>query len=424
MDEAFLPAGVRRLLERGVRIPHPWSVEIGEEVSPGRISGRGVVLHSGTRLRGANTLLCDGVILGAEGPAVVEDCLLGPGAELKGGFFRGSVFLGGATLGSAAHVREGCLLEEASSGAHAVGLKQTILFPFVTLGSLINFCDCLMGGGTSRRNHSEVGSSFIHFNFTPRQDKATASLIGDVPRGVMLDQPPIFLGGQGGIAGPVRLGFGTVLPAGAICRRDVPDGGTIPGGAPDVRRDRPFLPDRRGDIGGKVRNNLLYLANLAALEAWYRRVRCRFFATGTLEEALLPGALAVLSGAVAERIRRLGEFSEKLPREEGAVEMEGGGAARRRQFRERWPEAEGLLREENGERGEEALRERFLAILDQRVGRPAASGDYLPFIQTLDPPTRRLGTAWLESVVNERMDRVLEVLTTFRPDPARPHGNR
>jgi UDP-N-acetylglucosamine/UDP-N-acetylgalactosamine diphosphorylase len=86
--------------------------------------------------------------------------------------------------------------------AHAVGLKQTILFPFVTLGSLINFCDCLMGGGTSRRNHSEVGSSFIHFNYTPRQDKATASLLGDVPRGVMLDQPPIFLGGREESSGP------------------------------------------------------------------------------------------------------------------------------------------------------------------------------------------------------------------------------
>jgi UDP-N-acetylglucosamine/UDP-N-acetylgalactosamine diphosphorylase len=52
-------------------------------------------------------------------------------------------------------------------------LKQTILFPFVTLGSLINFCDIFMSGGSDRKNHSEVGSSYIHFNYTPNQDKAT-----------------------------------------------------------------------------------------------------------------------------------------------------------------------------------------------------------------------------------------------------------
>ena len=56
---------------------------------------------------------------------------------------------------------------------------------FVTIGSLVNFCDLLMAGGSSRQDHSEVGSGYIHFNFTPwgaRGDKATPSLIGDVPR--------------------------------------------------------------------------------------------------------------------------------------------------------------------------------------------------------------------------------------------------
>jgi len=116
-------------------------------------------------------------------------------------------------MGSGSHVRDGTILEEQASVAHTVALKQTILFPFVTLGSLINFCDCFMSGGTDRKNHSEVGSSYIHFNFTPNQDKATASLIGDVPNGVMLNKNPIFLGGQGGLIGPCRLTFGTIIAA-------------------------------------------------------------------------------------------------------------------------------------------------------------------------------------------------------------------
>ena len=40
----------------------------------------------------------------------------------------------------------------------------------------------------------------------PRQSH-TASLIGDVPGGVMLNRRPIFLGGQGGLVGPVPAEF-------------------------------------------------------------------------------------------------------------------------------------------------------------------------------------------------------------------------
>ena len=70
------------------------------------------------------------------------DCQIGPNVNLNGGFFQDAVLLGGVSAGSGAHVRRGTILEEESSIAHTVGLKQTILFPFVTLGSLINFCDC------------------------------------------------------------------------------------------------------------------------------------------------------------------------------------------------------------------------------------------------------------------------------------------
>jgi hypothetical protein len=97
----------------------------------------------------------------------------------------------------------------------------------------------LMAGGTSRSNHSEVGSSFVHFNFTPRQDKATPSLFGDVPGGVLLDRLPIFLGGQGGVAGPVRMAYGTILAAGSICRKDVLAPGTI------IQPPAPDIPLRR-----------------------------------------------------------------------------------------------------------------------------------------------------------------------------------
>ena len=211
---------IQALLKHKVHIPAPSAIEIGNTVNLDRISGKDVTLHAGVKVFGSDTIIAQNCEIGREGPVTIENCYVGPGVQLKAGYFKNAVFLEGVSLGFGSHVREGTILEEQASTAHCVGLKQTILMPFVTLGSLINFCDCLMAGGTSRSDHSEVGSSFIHFNFTPNQDKATPSLLGDVPNGVMMNQRPIFMGGQGGLVGPCRIAYGTVSAAGTIVRKD------------------------------------------------------------------------------------------------------------------------------------------------------------------------------------------------------------
>ncbi|MCG8530601.1 MAG: hypothetical protein MI749_08050, partial [Desulfovibrionales bacterium] len=160
---------INQLIEKGVGIPQPESVYIAPEFPLERISATGVTLFPGTRLLGDKTLIMDHAKIGEEGPVTLNNTLVGKNSRLKGGYFDGAVFLGSNEAGSNAHVRPGTILEEEASIAHCVGLKQTILFPFVTLGSLINFCDCFMAGGTCRKDHSEVGSSFIHFNYTPNQ---------------------------------------------------------------------------------------------------------------------------------------------------------------------------------------------------------------------------------------------------------------
>ena len=45
-----LPDKVRELIEKGVAIREPFSVDIGDEVPIDRISGRGVVLYGGTKI--------------------------------------------------------------------------------------------------------------------------------------------------------------------------------------------------------------------------------------------------------------------------------------------------------------------------------------------------------------------------------------
>jgi bifunctional UDP-N-acetylglucosamine pyrophosphorylase / glucosamine-1-phosphate N-acetyltransferase len=386
---------IESMLRRGARIPNPAGVEIDPEIDLGRISGDGVVIHAGCRILGKDTLIMPGVELGREGPVTIENCLVGPHVQLKGGFFREAVFLEKAVCGLGAHVREGTIMEEQSNIAHTVGLKQTILFPFVTLGSLINFCDCLMSGGTDRKNHSEVGSSYIHFNFTPNQDKATPSLIGDVPHGVMLNQQPIFLGGQGGMVGPVRLNFGVTVAAGTILRKDeLRSNRLIIGGAPKGAS----IEFRRGRYSGSariIRNNLIYIGNLIALMQWYRQVRS-LFAGERFPEPLLAGLIGNLHLALEERMQRLKELAAKL--------SEGGDHT----LRDRWPSIEEAILSRRENREDQPLREVFqgrIASAISRVGK-----DYLSVIKELTVAEAGQGTAWLQGIVDQTVAAALSSL--------------
>jgi bifunctional UDP-N-acetylglucosamine pyrophosphorylase/glucosamine-1-phosphate N-acetyltransferase len=315
----------------------------------------------------------------------VDTCALGPKVELKGGYFKQSVFLEKANMGSGAQVREACLLEEEANGAHCVGLKQTILFPFVTLGSLINFCDCLMAGGTSRKDHSEVGSSYIHFNYTPDGDKTTASLFGDVPRGVMLNQPAIFLGGQGGTVGPVRLGYGTVIAAGSVLRDDVIEDRKLVFVAPPpgLQRGRHLCAYK--NLTRVVRNNLLYMAGLVALEQWYRSVRLPYFERQELGGMVYKAALEVLSQAKDERAKRLEAMAGKV----------SGAKAAGKEFRERAAEVCALFAGDAPEPGPEGAA--FLA--EFKSATTGGAGDYIQAIQGLTPALSARGTQWLQQIV-------------------------
>jgi UDP-N-acetylglucosamine/UDP-N-acetylgalactosamine diphosphorylase len=384
---------LNQLLRRGVQMPETAGVEIGPEVDVERIAGEGTVVHSGCRIFGKRTLILPGARIGAEAPATIENCFVGPGVELKGGFFKEAVFLAGASCGSGSHVREGTILEEQATIAHTVGLKQTILFPFVTLGSLINFCDCLMAGGTSRKNHSEVGSSYVHFNFTPSQDKATASLIGDVPRGVMLNQRPIFLGGQGGMVGPLRFNYGTVVAAGTILRKDELRPNRLIYGEAGKAGNVEAMDGRSYNTSRVVKNNLAYIANLIALCHWYREIRA-LFVSAEFPQALLEGLLQVVHSAVSERMRRLKEFAEKL--------KAGGNPA----LADAWQEIEQEINSQKENGGDRRLRDCFKEKMSTVIARTGK--DYIAAIQSLNAQESGQGTAWLQGIVDTAMGSALK----------------
>lgn len=380
---------VEILIKKGVIFKDPNNVHIDATVNPDRISGEQTIIYPGCRLSGESTLILRKARLGLEGPVTVENCQIGPGVQLKGGFFKDAVFLKNASMGSGAHVREGTILEEQASGAHSVALKQTILLPFVTLGSLINFCDCLMAGGTSRRNHSEVGSSYIHFNYTPNQDKATASLIGDVPRGVMLNRPPVFLGGQGGLVGPCRLAYGTVVAAGSICRKDElrPERLIVDTAKSNI--NIPFKTGRYTGINRIITNNILYIANLWALMQWYVHIRSLFI-SNDFPIPLLAGLKEKLQLGILERIKRLTAFMQKA----------GEGRDRR------CDTICSILSEfETGAEnplfyaGDMQIRDSFITKIEGTI--QLEGMDYIDVIKKTDPADAETGSRWLQGIVDD-----------------------
>lgn len=399
------------LINKGVDMPNPLTVDMDEAISVDQISGNGVKIYPGCRLYGEKTVLSEGSIIGYEGPVTIDNCQIGPGVELKGGYFRNAVFLKESSMGLGAHVREGCLLEEQANGAHCVGLKQTILFPFVTLGSLINFCDCLMAGGTSRKDHSEVGSSYIHFNFTPDGDKTTASLIGEVPRGVMLKQPPIFLGGQGGIVGPVRLGYGNVVAAGTILRNDFPEDNRLIVGKPHRGAVIRFVPKSYPGLSRIVGNNLRYIANLLALEQWYIHVRGSFFTGQEFGELIYEGALDKLSLAKNERIKRLKTMAKKMSGNDRESDRHKELGTGKREFHDKIQQVCEIFTKESAAGEGLDYRDSFLRAFESY--REDDQHNYIDTIQSLPDSVSQEGTQWLEKLVVALCHRAKELLPSL-----------
>jgi bifunctional UDP-N-acetylglucosamine pyrophosphorylase/glucosamine-1-phosphate N-acetyltransferase len=410
---------IQQLIQKGVKIDRPETITLGEEVSCDQISDNRVVIHAGCKIYGARTIITSGCEIGYEGPVTIENCQLGPEVKLQGGFFSQSTFLKKASFGSGAHIRGGCLLEEEANVAHTVGLKQTILFPFVTLGSLINFCDCLMAGGTDRKNHSEVGSSYIHFNYSPNQDKATPSLIGDVPKGVMLNQRPIFLGGQGGLVGPVRIGYGTVIAAGTIYRKDFIKGDGLLFAGSIIKKPQPLYFGLYPGIKRIITNNIIYIANIIALRRWYIDVRSRFFLANPIEKALYNGALEKIEMVISERIRRLKEVSDKMPRsiELYAEIMKDHAVPRQRDLRrelfEQWSHVEEFLTDSYKKEGNAEKRDTFFNRIEREIDEKGKH--YIVVIKGLENTDAAIGTEWLQGIVDEITHQIQNIIPSLKP---------
>jgi UDP-N-acetylglucosamine/UDP-N-acetylgalactosamine diphosphorylase len=202
----------------------------------------------------------------------------------------------------------------------------------------------------------------------------------------MLNQRPIFLGGQGGMVGPVRLNFGTTVAAGTILRKDELRPNRLIFGGAGKGGNIEYRPGRYSGASRIIRNNLFFIGNLLALRQWYRQLRSLFVGE-EFPEALLEGLLRNIQSAIAERLRRLKELAEK---------MEAGGDST---LMKAWPTVEEKLIFQHENTGDQRLRDSFLQKTASAISR--AGKDYVTVIQALIPKETSQGAAWLQGIVDD-----------------------
>ncbi len=395
---------IQRLHDKGVRFPcGTGGVFIGGDVNPDRLE-KGAVIHPGCRITGKETLIRAGAAVGLTGPCVLENMVLDRDVRLGSGAFRESVLLKGAHLGSSIRVRENCLIEEGCELSFSVDVKHTFLLAHVILGSEINFCDLLMAGGTSRKDHSEVGSGVIHFNFTPygaSGDKATASRMGDAVHGVFYRSPRIFIGGHSSLVGPLKIGYGAVIAAASRVARDVPEN-TLCFGVrerPQDQSDFDFLCYR--SIARKIRNSVEYIAQLAAFWHFYAQAR-RAAAGDPLETAAVDAASRCIEGGIEARVKRLDTVREYMAESirRNRKQGEEALAVQQEAFRDGWPAARETLLGFRNAALDEAAREGFMKDLTAAI--PRFAGDFTGLItKGLEEEAVRTGIRWLGGIVRE-----------------------
>ncbi|MEI8354185.1 MAG: hypothetical protein WCG22_06740 [Lentisphaerota bacterium] len=188
-----------------------------------------------------------------------------------------------------------------------------------------------------------------------------------VPDAALLRSRRIFVGGQSCAVGPVRVAYGTVLAAGQVLRHDVETPGLLVVPPPPTPGERIYdvvcrHPDR------VVRNNLIYIGNLLALDQWYRHVRVGFMGRTPWGARCHAGAMQRLDEALRERMERLNAFVRII-----------GTDAERACFPGGW----------------ELVRERVAQALEVRAGSGSIEA-ITPIVAALD------GATWIEAI--QRLD--------------------
>ena len=416
---------LRKFQEHGVIIPDLSSVRIGREVAVGKIAA-GALLHPFVRINGSKTEIHAGANIGMSGPATIDnswigekvvvgslgavtlkDTVVGPGSILGSGVAEQAVLLGKESMvnnfstGYGFRIRRGTLYEEDASSAQHTDTKMTVLFPWTTLGSNINFCDVLLAGGTGPEPgfFSEVGSGTIHFNFSIRGDKATASLFGDATRGVFLDQQRLFIGGNNSLLGPIQADFGAMTAADVRIKGSFSAGLNFGQSLPRGKIDYNSLIFL-GALG-IVTKQINVIAELTSLLNWYQQIRIACIADTSQKKFIYESGLRIVKLNHQERLLQLQRFVDALASSQNltskAKTVSKKETTEQIKLLERWSHIQKRLVEPTQF---ELLVPNLLkdSIREQQAQGKAA---YTKLITSLSEPVKKAGKHWLKSISNK-----------------------
>ena len=157
-----------------------------------------------------------------------------------------------------------------------------------------------------------------------------------------------------------------------------------------------YGPGKFRNVTRIVTNNLIYIANLVALNQWYTHVRPQFISED-FPEMLAQGLQTTLAIATDERIMRLKGLSDQCPDTH---------------FCQQWDELEKCLRAPPASGAMDAKRDHWLSIIQKAISN-CGSRDYIRVIQSMEASSARAGTAWLQCVVDEILQRARAVVPSF-----------
>ena len=420
---------IEKLLAKNVLIPAPHQVYIDDDVCPDNIEPEAVIMP-GVVIQGSQTLIGRKTRLGPGGYFVDVRC--GRQVKLATGHYDNCVFLDYSEARSGAEIRGGTLFMEGSQAAHTVGCKMTILGIKVTLGSLINFCDIFVSGGSDEPfGFTEIGSGAIHYNFTPNALKF-GSLIGPGAPGEMFGLfPRTFIGGQTQIIAPTLIGSQVLVAAGTAVRKPLADG--IFAIAPPLPPGKKsYHPDLIAAAHSKFLITATLIAHYQVLAGYFTNVRLAYARChqDDFAEKLCRQALSMIAANISERMDWLFNRSEgsqrcdffsKLPQSLCLHQqaLANAGAGKTRFLLEQVAEHQLLIARQH--QLQQCLQQSLAPgevppDLDYRR-RPAAANpgvSYLDWVKALEPASRQRGGAWLRELVSERCRAVETVLKRQR----------
>ncbi|MFC1886995.1 hypothetical protein ACFLZM_08055, partial [Thermodesulfobacteriota bacterium] len=180
----------------------------------------------------------------------------------------------------------------------------------------------------------------------------------------------------------------------------------------------PFTPGIYRSVKRIVVNNIIYIANLAALMNWYVHVRSLLI-SDDFSEPLFVGLKDKLSMAIKERVKQFQTFCRKMPASIEAYQDQTSGKAsplllgQKQELFENLPEFNNYFTKKFDEDGDHAHRDAFLNIINLAIRKTGK--DYISVIQSLGPKEAASGTLWLQGIVDQISADIFRIFPSISP---------